>query len=75
VTIFLTSQDDIPTLCEVLTTYEKASGATINKAKSRIMALGNWDTSINILDIPYSAALSILGTHITSSIKLACDLS
>jgi hypothetical protein len=47
-------------------TYEKATGAKINKAKARIMALGNWDTSINILDIPYSAALSILGTQITT---------
>jgi hypothetical protein len=58
----------------VLTTYEKASGAKINKAKSRIMALGNWDNSINKLDITYSAALSILGTQITPSIKLSCDL-
>jgi hypothetical protein len=75
VTVFLTSQEDIPTLCEVLTSYEKATGAKINKAKSRIMALDNWDTSINILDIPYSAAMSILGTQITTSIKLTCELS
>jgi hypothetical protein len=31
VTFFLMSQDDIPTLCEVLT-YEKATGAKINNA-------------------------------------------
>jgi hypothetical protein len=41
VTVFFTSQDDIPTTCEVLTSYEKATSAKINKAKSRIMALGN----------------------------------
>jgi hypothetical protein len=62
-TVFLTSQDDIPNLCKVLTSYGKA---TVAKIKSRIMALGNWDTSINIRDIPYRAALSILGTKITT---------
>jgi hypothetical protein len=56
-------------------TYEKATGGKINNAKSRIMALGNWDTAINILDITYGAALSILGTQITTTIKLSCELS
>jgi hypothetical protein len=73
VAVFLTSQADVPALCEVLTSYEKASGATINKAKSRIMGLGNWDTSNNILDIPYSDTLTILGTQISTSINLSCD--
>jgi hypothetical protein len=71
VTVFLTSQDDIPNLCEILTSYEKATGAKINKAKSKILALGNWD----ILDILYSATLSILGNKIASSINLSCEWS
>jgi hypothetical protein len=39
------------------------------------MALGNWDRAINILDIPYRAALLILVTQITTPIKLPCELS
>jgi hypothetical protein len=75
VTIILTSQAAVPVLCETLTSYEKASWATINKLKSRILGLGNWDISTKILDIPYSDTLTILGTQISRSIKQSSDLS
>jgi hypothetical protein len=55
VAVYVTSPDDIPKLCEVLGTYESAIGAQINKGKSRIRAFGNWNTSLNILGIPYHA--------------------
>ena len=41
VTIILTSPAEVPALCEAISTYEAASGAKINKGKSRIFGLGN----------------------------------
>jgi hypothetical protein len=75
VTVFLTSPTEVPILCEALTTYEKASGAQINKENSRILGLGTWDTTTTILDIPYSETLTILGTHITKTIQSSCEMS
>jgi hypothetical protein len=44
VALYITSPDDMPKLCDVLGTYESATGAKINKGKSRILAFVNWDT-------------------------------
>jgi hypothetical protein len=44
--------EDITKIEEILLRYESGSGAKINKEKSRAMAIGNWDTTIPIMDIP-----------------------
>jgi hypothetical protein len=74
-TIFLTSPEDIPKLCEVLATYESVSGAKISTFKSRMLTLGAWDTTINILDIPYQETLSILGIQISNSVQRSREAS
>ena len=45
VTVFLTSPVDSQKLQEILSTYEAASGAKVNRQKSSALALGHWDGS------------------------------
>jgi len=61
ITIFLTRPDEIPKLQEILDTYQKASCAHINMDKSRAMALGEWDATRRIMNIPYYGEITILG--------------
>jgi hypothetical protein len=53
VSIFVTSPADITNIQETLQNYEKASGARINTMKSKAIAIGEWDTTTQIMDIPY----------------------
>jgi len=63
VTIFVTSKTDIPEIQEALHCFEEASGAKVNIGKSRALAIGSWDTSVRIIDIPYHSETNILGFH------------
>jgi len=69
VTIFATSPTDIPKIQEALHCYEEASGAKINMRKSRALAIGPWDTSVWIMDIPYHTEAKILGFRVTSKVQ------
>jgi len=72
VTIFVTSPTDIPKIQEALKCYEGASGASgakVNIGKSKAIAIGPWDTSVRIMDIPYHTEAKILGFHITSKVQ------
>ena len=51
----------------MLSEYGKASGAKINIQKSKAMAVGMWDTTLNILRIMYHENMKILGIHFTST--------
>ena len=63
VTIFVTTPTDIPKLQEVIHCFEAASGARVNIQKSRAIALGTWDKSIEIMNIPYHDTATILGSR------------
>ena len=52
VTLVLTSSTEIPKLQAILDEYGKACGAKISIQKSKVMALGMWDTTVNIMGIP-----------------------
>jgi hypothetical protein len=52
VSIFVTSPADITTIQEALQNYEEASGAGINTTKSKAIAKGTWDTTLQIMDMP-----------------------
>jgi hypothetical protein len=69
VTILVTSPTDIQTIQETLHCYEEATGANVNIGKSRAVAIGSWDTSHRIMDIPYHNEATILGLHITSTVQ------
>jgi len=60
VTIFVTRSEEIPKLHDILDTYQKASGAHINMDKSRAKAIGEWDETRRIMNIPYYGELRIL---------------
>ena len=53
VTIFVTAPADIPIIQETLRSYKDASGARVNTRESKALAIGPWDSSIQIMDIPY----------------------
>jgi len=61
VTGFVTAPADIPTIRDHLLPYERATGACLNIRKSKAMAAGSWDTSINILSVPYYQDITIHG--------------
>ena len=68
ITIFVTSQLDIPNIQNAIDTSAAASGARFNVTKSKAMAIGSWDTSTNILNIPYHTEIKILGIHYTITV-------
>jgi len=53
VTLLLTSPSEIPKLQAIFDQYGKASGPKINIQKSKAMAMGMWDTTLNIMGISY----------------------
>jgi len=61
IAIFLTRREETRKLQEMLGTYQKASGAHINVDKSRAMAIGEWDATRRIMNIPYYGKITILG--------------
>jgi hypothetical protein len=68
VTIFVTATQDINIITDLLLTYERATGACMNIRKSKAMAVGSWDTSLNMFDIPYFTEITILGFSLTSTV-------
>ena len=71
VTVFLSTQDDVQQFQEAIRTYEAASGARVNTAKSKALALGGWDDSRAIMDIPYCQKIKILGYHFSDKVNNA----
>jgi hypothetical protein len=66
VTIFVTAPQNI--IRDLLLTYKRATGAGLNIRKSKAMAVGSWDTSLNIFDIPYCPEITILGSRFMSTV-------
>jgi hypothetical protein len=64
VTNIVSKPEDTPVVKETLKTYEETSGAKINIQKSKALALGSWNISVQIMDIPYYEAIKVLGIHI-----------
>jgi hypothetical protein len=52
---------------------EKASGAHTNKNNSKVMAISKWETSANVLKIPYCTGMETVGLHFTWSINRFTD--
>jgi hypothetical protein len=55
--------------------YEKASGAHININKFKIMAMGMWDTKINIFNLAYNIDMKILAIHFTGTTEWTTELN
>jgi len=74
-TVFLTSPVVSQKLQEILSTYEAATGAKVNRQKSSALALGHWDGSSLISNIPYSQVVRILGFKFTNRVNVAANMS
>jgi len=69
ITLLVTDPKDIPALAETLRSYEKAKGACLNIRKSKAMATGSWNTTVNMMDIPYCTEMTILGLQFSSTVS------
>jgi hypothetical protein len=59
--------EEITAIGEALRSYEQATGARLNIAKSQDLAVGAWDTTRSVLYIPYSAEIKILGLRMANT--------
>ena len=59
VCILVTSLENLRSVRDAIACYEKATVATLNFAKSRALAVGTWDTSCDIMGVPYSEEITI----------------
>ena len=49
----MTSKDEVKIIRAAIKCYEKATGAKLNIEKLSVLAVGNWDTSCDVMGIPY----------------------
>jgi len=75
ITIFVTTSTDIPVIQEAIDCYEKAKGARLNTRKSRELAVGGWNTNMNVLNIPYQTEIKIFGVTFTSTVEQSMNKS
>ena len=68
VTSFMTTPADIQIIGDLLLTYDRATGVPLNIRKTKAMAEGSWDTSINMMDILHNPEITILGFRFTSTV-------
>jgi hypothetical protein len=79
---FVTRPEEFGTIPQVIGQYERGSGAYMNPAKSKALAIGNWTLpaqlgidfhpSLKILDI-FAATTEMSGTHSWGTIVHAMD--
>ena len=53
VTLLMTSPSEIPRMRTIIDQYGAASGAKIGVSNSKALAVGAWDTSVDIMGIQY----------------------
>ena len=75
VTIFVTSSVDIQSIWEAISWYEAASGARLNILKSKAMAISSWDTSTDVMGIPYDTDIKIQGFRIHNTVAQSANNS
>jgi len=75
VTLFVTVPLDIRIIREAIQCYERASGACLNTRKSKALAVGAWDNTTEVLDIPYYNEVQILGFSTASAVEMSAKTS
>jgi outer membrane PBP1 activator LpoA protein len=75
ITLLVTSPSEIPRIRTIIDQYGAASGAKINISKSKSLALGAWDTSVDIMGIQYQREMKMLGAHFKNSVKQSAQNS
>jgi hypothetical protein len=69
VTILLQCPSDLPKIQKILDQYGPASGAKINIKKSKVLGVGRWDTTVNIMGIQYHESVSNLDIQFTNRVR------
>jgi hypothetical protein len=69
VTVVLHSMEDLDKVREALQCYEAAMGAKINVSRSKLMALGTWNKSQNVMGTEYHEEIWILGIQMMTTTK------
>jgi hypothetical protein len=69
ITIILYNSEEVQYVREALATYTAASDVCLKLQKSKTLALGSWDTSLDVLGVPYVTELPILWTRISTTIR------
>jgi hypothetical protein len=64
VTIFVTHEEELAIVEEIINLFEEASGACLNPRKSKAIANGGWNTTGTILGIGYYQSATILGVNV-----------
>jgi len=67
--VLITTEDEVEIIRDALRCYEKATGGKLNVEKSGGLAVGNWETSCNVMGIPYKKEITILGIIPKNTIK------
>jgi hypothetical protein len=75
ITLLITTPEDIDVVKDAIQCYEKATGAILNTRKSQALAVGAWDTTIPVMDIPYNDKITVLGFKVQKSIVRAASVS
>jgi hypothetical protein len=75
ITLLLTTPEDIDAVKDAIQCYGKATGAILNIRKPQALAVGAWDTTIPMMDIPYNDELTVLGFKMRKSIARAASAS
>jgi hypothetical protein len=75
VTIVVTAPQDINIIRDLLLTYERATCSCLNIRISKAMAVGSWDTSLNMFDIPYYPEITTLGLSFMSTVARSGSLT
>jgi hypothetical protein len=68
VTILVTAPVDIQIIGDLLLTYKRATDARLNNRKSKPMAAGSWDISMDMRDFAFYQEISILAFRFTSTV-------
>jgi len=64
----MTAPADIQIIGDLTLTYIRATGAGLKVRKTKAMAAGSMDTSMNMLDIPYYQETTVLGCRFISTV-------
>jgi hypothetical protein len=68
ITTFVTLAEDVPAICDAIRCYEMATGASLDVGKSKVMSIGSWDTTTNVLDFSYYSDTKIQGFSMTNTV-------
>ena len=69
VTVLVTKPEDFDQIQQSVTQFERATGAKLNKQKSKALAIGNWTAPAAALGIDFREQIIILGVKFESTIR------